>query len=64
MSLPDGIALTPLDPAFREDPYPILHELRRRAPVHWDEPLKRWIVTRHDDVEFVLRHKEMAVDPR
>ena len=62
--LPDGIALTPLDPTFREDPYPILHDLRERAPVHWDEPLKRWLLTRHDDVEFVLRHKEMAVDPR
>jgi len=61
--LPDGIQLTPFDPAFREDPYPILHDLRRRAPVHRDEPLKRWIVTRHDDVEHVLRNKAFFVDP-
>ncbi len=29
MSLPDGIALTPLDPVFREDPDPVLHVERR-----------------------------------
>ncbi len=62
--LPQGMQLTPFDPAFREDPYPILHELRRRAPVHRDEELRRWVVTRHDDVAFVLRHKEFLVDPR
>jgi len=62
--LPDGIRLTPLDPEFREDPYPVLHELRRRAPVHRDDELRRWVVTRHDDVEFLLRHKEFLVDPR
>jgi cytochrome P450 len=62
--LPQGIQLTPIDPAFREDPYPILHELRRRAPVHRDDELARWVVTRHDDVLHVLRHKEFLVDPR
>ena len=62
--LPEGIQLTPFDPAFREDPYPILHELRRRAPVHRDRELRRWVVTRHDDVEMLLRHREFLVDPR
>ena len=62
--LPEGTQLTPLDPAFREDPYPILHELRRRAPVHRDEPLRRWVLTRHDDVASVLRSREHNVDPR
>ena len=28
---PTGIQLTALDPAFREDPYPILEELRERG---------------------------------
>ena len=63
-ALPEGIALTPIDPVFREDPYPILHELRRRAPIHRDTQLNRWVLTRHDDVEHVLRHKEFLVDPR
>lgn len=62
--LPDGVKLTPFDPGFREDPYPILAELRRRAPVFWDASLKRWLVTRHDDVEHVLRHKDWFSDPR
>ena len=44
--LPEGIALTPVDPAFREDPYPILHDLRRRAPIHRDTQLNRWVLTR------------------
>jgi cytochrome P450 len=63
-TLPSGIELTPLDPAFREDPYPILHELRRRAPVHHDEKLHRWVVTRHDDVATILRDRKFLVDPR
>lgn len=63
-ALPEGIQLTPFDPAFREDPYPILRELRLRAPIHRDNALGRWVVTRHDDVQHLLRHKEFLVDPR
>ena len=40
-ALPQGIQLTPFDPAFREDPYPILRELRLRAPIHRDDALVR-----------------------
>jgi hypothetical protein len=39
-----------LDPDFREDPYPILADLRRREPVHHDVQLCRYVLTRHDDV--------------
>ena len=34
--VPTGMALMALDPTFREDPYPILAELREREPVHYD----------------------------
>ncbi len=61
--VPTGVALTALDPAFREDPHPILDELRRREPVHHDEQLKRWVLTRHDDVAAVLRDRAHGVDP-
>jgi hypothetical protein len=61
--LPTGVALTALDPTFREDPYPILDELRRREPVHHDETFKRWILTRHEDVAAVLRDRAHGVDP-
>ena len=63
-ALPQGVQLTPFDESFREDPYPILHELRERAPIHRDAELGRWVLTRHGDVEHVLRHKEFCVDPR
>ncbi len=62
--VPTGVALTALDHAFREDPHPILEELRRREPVHHDKQLKRWVLTRHDDVAAVLRDRAHSVDPR
>jgi len=63
-SLPQGIELTPLDEAFRNDPYSILDDLREQAPVHEDTGLKRFIYTRHDDVRDILRDREFWSDPR
>jgi len=67
--LPEGIALTPLDPAFRDDPYAILadlraRDLRARAPVHEDSALRRSVYTRHDHVRDILRDREFWSDPR
>ena len=62
--LPQGIALTPLDPAFRDNPYPILDTLRAAGGVLRDDGLKRYICTRHDDVKAILRDKDMWSDPR
>lgn len=42
-----------------EDPYPILSRLRDSDPVHWSEAFRGWIVTRHDDVTWLLRHPEL-----
>ena len=53
-----------LDPRFREDPYPILAELREREPIHHDTELQRFIFTRHDDVEAILRNPDYWSDPR
>lgn len=63
-SLPQGIELTPLDAAFRNDPYSILDRLREQAPVHEDTGLKRFIYTRHDDVRDILRDRDFWSDPR
>jgi cytochrome P450 len=63
-SLPTGIQLTTLDPQFRENPYPILAELREREPVHHDEQLGRYFFTRHDDVAEILRDPDFWSDPR
>ncbi len=62
--LPQGIALTPLDENFRRDPYVVLGRLRAEAPVLEDTVLKRFIVTRHDDVREILRDRDFWSDPR
>lgn len=62
--LPTGIQLMALDPLFREDPYPILADLRERDPIHHDTELQRFIFTRHDDVEAILKNPDYWSDPR
>ena len=58
-----GAELTALDPAFRTNPYPAFARLREREPVHYDDVIKRWILTRQDDIESLLRDRTMSVDP-
>jgi len=62
--LPTGVQLTALDPRFRDDPYPVLAELREREPVHRDTELNRWVFTRHADVFEILRNADLVSDPR
>jgi cytochrome P450 len=62
--LPQGMALTPLDEKFRENPYPVLDELRQRAPVHEDTELGQFVYTRHDDVKAIMRDSALWSDPR
>jgi cytochrome P450 len=62
--IPTGLRLTNLDADFRENPYPILAELREREPVHHDVILGRYVLTRHDDVSAVLRNLDLWSDPR
>jgi hypothetical protein len=60
------LALTPLNPAFREDPYPILESLRSQRPVMRDEDAGVFFISRHEDVRRILtdlslwRSPEMA----
>jgi cytochrome P450 len=62
--LPEGVQLTPLDDAFREDPNPTFHLLQQRAPVHRDRAFGRFVLTRHDEVLRVMRDLEFWVDVR
>jgi cytochrome P450 len=61
--VPTGVELTALDPVFRADPYPVLTHLRGREPVHYDQVIHRWVLTRAQDIERVLRDRGMSVDP-
>jgi cytochrome P450 len=49
----------PFSEAAREDPYPYYATLRDEAPVYWAEAAQAWCVSRHDDVQFVLRNAEL-----
>jgi cytochrome P450 len=62
--VPTGVQLTALDPRFRDDPYPVLAELREREPIHLDTELGRWVFTRHADVFEILRNPDLVSDPR
>ncbi|MEV4470084.1 cytochrome P450 [Nonomuraea sp. NPDC049504] len=35
---------------FLNDPYPAYARLREEEPVHWDDRLNGWVITRHSDV--------------
>ncbi len=63
-ALPTGVALTAVDEAFREDPYPILANVRRATRVLHDDELGRYVYTSHDDVKAILRDKDLWSDPR
>jgi cytochrome P450 len=49
-----------VDDDFLDDPYPTYQALREAGPIHWSDEFfgGAWLLTRHDDVEMVLR------DPR
>ena len=61
---PTGVQLTVFDPAFREDPYPVLAQTREAAPIHFADDMKSWIFTKHEDVYRILRNPAHWSDPR
>src|ERR1700751_590491 len=63
-AVPTGIALTHLDPVFRERPDEYLDMLRSREPVHRDRMFDRLVLTRAADVEAVMNNRKLASDPR
>jgi cytochrome P450 len=50
----------PWSPEFVADPYPAYAELRRDRPVSFDEPTGQWVVTRHADVNALLRDRRLG----
>ncbi len=59
-TLGSALGRSVVNAAFLQDPYPTYHALREAGPIHWSEEFfgGAWLVTRHEDVETVLR------DPR
>jgi len=60
---PHVLSLTPLNPAFRDDPYAILDGLRARHPVMRDDTVGTFFLTRHEDVRRVLTDLTLGRDP-
>ena len=47
------------DPFDMADPFPFYEYARREDPIFWNEELGHWIVTRHEDVKYVLKNLEI-----
>lgn len=62
--IPTGMQLTPMDPAYREDPHAALDILRDHDPIHYNQLLDSYLLTRYADVFEVLRDRSLSVDPR
>jgi cytochrome P450 len=58
------MALTHLDPVFRERPNEHLDLLRSREPVHQDRMFDRLVLTRAVDVDAVMNNRSLSSDPR
>jgi cytochrome P450 len=50
----------PWSPDFVADPYPAYAGLRRHRPVFFHEPTGQWVVTRHADVNALLRDRRLG----
>jgi cytochrome P450 len=46
--------------AFIGDPYPVYSELRELAPICYHEPTNHWLVSRHEDVDGLLRDRRLG----
>ena len=54
------------NPAFLQDPYPILNAVREETPIfdqRGNDGVRRWFLTRHEDVFRVLRDRRLGRVP-
>ena len=60
-----GVSYNPLSSRTAQDPYPVYAALRAKDPVHRSRVLHAWLLTRHADVDAILRdHRHFGNDPR
>ena len=62
--VPLGMALSPMNPAYQENPFTLLDEVREAGRIHYDAMLGRYLVARFEDVYAILNDRELMVDPR
>ena len=49
-----------IDPATVANPYPRYQQLREEDPVHWNEGINCWILTRYTDVLAAFRDQRLS----
>jgi cytochrome P450 len=60
-----GASWNPLDPEYRQNPFPTYRRLRQHDPIHRSTLMKGWVLSRFDDVDAVLRdYKHFGSDER
>lgn len=51
-----------LTPEFFRDPYPVYARMREADPVLFHPPLNAWLLSRYEDVDFLLRDRRTSAD--
>jgi cytochrome P450 len=57
---PRDVGFAPDDAAFIADPYPVYRRLRDEHPVLWNDETGQWLVSRHADVNRLLRDRRLG----
>jgi cytochrome P450 len=57
---PAELGFDPADPAFIADPYPVYRRLREDHPILWNPATGQWLVSRHADVNRLLRDRRLG----
>jgi len=55
--------LTPLNPAFRDDPYAMLADLRAKSPVFYDAMMGSFLISRYGDIRPMVSDRTLWRDP-
>ncbi len=63
-ALPTGYQLSAMDPVYRECPWEKLKPLREADPVHKDEQLNRYFLTRGREVSELIKNRKLNADPK
>jgi cytochrome P450 len=50
------------DPAVMQNPYAYYQRMREEDPVHFDEGIRTWLITRYEDLVAVARNTEVFSD--
>ncbi len=57
---PLELGFDPSDPAFIADPYPVYRRLRDDHPILWNPSTSQWLISRHADVNRLLRDRGLG----